>query len=308
MYRLFERIIYKSNYFVRHKFLNIPIPYINVRANHLTAYRCYKNKIELIEAVDSLSDIRISENVFQKPGHIKVENQIFDLRKDGVYRFYRLPNFSLQLLVCEKGLDSFLQSIGFLISYGDINDKSSTLNLFKMLSKKTVVASCGSLADLISKLLSRLKIKNRIVVLMTKDEWGGQDDGHTLVEIKDSQNDWILYDPSFNLCFKRNDKRLSVLEFSKSLNTNFKLEILPGNNNYYKFINSSNIYDFWIGARFLSKKLLIKWYRRIGSIPFINHNETLYCPKSFVSKEDINRILSRYKIIENETFIKKFYG
>lgn len=308
MYKLFERIIYKSNYFVKHKFLKISIPYINVRANHLTAYKCYKNKIEHIETVDNLSDIRISENVLQKPGHIKVENQIFDLRKDGVYRFYRLPNFSLQLLVCEKGLDSFLQSIGFLISYGDINDKSSTLNLFKMLSKKTVVASCGSLSGLISEILSRLKIKNRIVVLMTKDEWGGQDDGHTLVEIKDKQNGWFLYDPSFNLCFKRNDKRLSVLEFSKLLNTNFKLEMLPGNNNYSKFVNGSHVYDFWIGARFLSKKLLIKWYRRIGSIPLINHNETLYCPKSFVHTEDANRILSRYKILEDKTFMEKFYN
>jgi hypothetical protein len=299
--------IYRAIYKLKIVLLRRRDPFVFKEANHLVGYRCYGGEIERLLPLAESANTPFSSGLLQSPGFVQVAGLVFDLRLDGVYRFYQLPSLSEQRLVCTAGLKSILQSFGYLLGYGDEDDKFSENTLIKELTSRRVVGSCGTLSLLTHKVLTKVHVLSRVVVLMTLDSWGGMDDGHTLLEIADCDNNWFLYDPSFGVCFKKDGRRLSLIEYSKLRNERIELERLPVSPGYSKFTNRSYDYDFWIGERFLSATYLLEWYRRVGELPLVGENGRLYCPRSSVKSGSELRILSRYVILSDYDFHKKFY-
>lgn len=282
-------------------------PHISDAANPLICYRCYAGELEVLAPVDRPPGSLLANFVIQRPGLVEIAGHVFDLQRDGVYRFYRLPTLSEQRIVCTGGIESLLQSVGYLLGYGDDDNKNSEAYLFKALSRRRVIAGCGTLAVVAKKLLSCCKIKVRIVVLMTLSQWGGQDDGHTLLEVADDDGTWFLYDPSFGVCFRKGGRRLSVVEFSRSKNADLELEMLPMNPGYSRFSNQGYDYDFWIGERFMSSNRLLFWYRHVGDVPLIDDKGLLYCPSGMIPESNLRQISSRYKILSDDDFFERFY-
>jgi len=64
--------------------------------------------------------------------------------------------------------------------------------------------ACGSYSYILSRLLSELKIPNRIAQMKVGDEYGG----HNIVEAKSSKG-WVVLDPLFNLYFTRPDGQMA---------------------------------------------------------------------------------------------------
>jgi hypothetical protein len=282
--------------------------FIQQESNPLVVYRCYGGQIELLTPVESNLHSSLSNNILQEPGFVKVNNQTYDLRKDGVYRFYKLPYFSEQRLVCKNGLESLLLTVGYLFSYGTRDDSENVEKLFTLILKRRAIAGCGVLAKLVHNILSQLNIQSRLAYMMSTDVWGGQDDGHTLLEIKDENNNWFLYDPTFGYCFRFNDRRLSLYEFS-TLNKSDLLiwEKLPSNQSYESFSRNGYEYDFWLGLRFLSENAVKNWFARISKLPLLMENNVMHCPQSLVRECDNNRLSKHYQIITDNEFLKRFY-
>lgn len=300
-------LIYRAIYKLKQVVLRPRDPYVFEEANPLMAYRCYAGEVELLEPVDKSADTLLSSNVLQASGFVEIAGNVFDLRRDGLYRFYQLTTLSEQRIVCSGGTDSILQTIGYLFGYGNDDDKSSGKNLYTALAQRRVVGSCGTLARVAQQILSRIHISSRVVVLMTTDQWGGQNDGHTLLEISDSDKKWFLYDPSFGICFRKDGHRLSLVDFSKLRNESLEIERLPANLGYSRFNSRGYDYDFWIAERFISSARLLDWYRRIGGIPLVCDMERLFCPHSSVLQRDQQRVASRYEILSDTDFQKMFY-
>lgn len=303
-----SEFIYRALHKLKRLTLRPPPPFVFEKNNSLVGYRCYAGEIKYLAREALPANVSLSNSVIQAPGFVEVAGIVFDLRHDGVYRFYQLPNISEQRIVCSGGFESMLQSVGYLLGYGDDDDKISENNLIKELTRRRAVASCGKLSLLTQKVLTGVQVISRVVVLMTLDPWGGQDDGHTLLEIADRDNNWFLYDPSFGVCFKKDGRRLSLIEFSKLRNERFELERLPVNPGYSKFTSRGYDYDFWIGERFLSSTRLFDWYRRIGELPLVSEKGRLYCPRSSVKDSNDFRILNRYMILSDYDFEKRFYS
>lgn len=302
-----REFIYRALYKIKQFIIRSRDPFVFVEANSLVGYRCFAGEVELLRPEDVTADFKLSESVIQSPGLVEVAGVVFDLRRDGVYRFYKLPSISEQRIVCNGGGD-LLQSLGYLLGYGDDDDKTSIAKLFKKLNRRRVVASCGTLTLVAQKILTCFGVISRPVVLMSLDPWGGHDDGHTLLEITDHDNNWFLYDPSFGVCFKKDGRRLNLVEFSKFKNEMLELEQLPVHPGYSRFNSKDNDYDFWIGERFLSPDRLWDWYRRVGDLPLVSDKGRLYCAQSRVKSGDAQRISSRYVIIADDDFQKRFYS
>lgn len=301
-------IIYRAIYKLKQAVLRPRDPYVFEKANPLVGYRCYDGEVEFLEQVAKSADVSLSSNLLQEPGFLEIAGRVFDLRRDGLYRFYRLPSLSEQRVVCSGGTDSMLRMIGYLFAYGDDDDKFAESSLFKELTRRRVTGSCGTLSLVAQQVLSRFGIISRVVVLMTLEPWGGQDDGHTLLEVADGDRNWFLYDPSFGICFRKGGRRLSLIEFSKLRNENLEIERLPANSGYSRFASRNYDYDFWIGGRFLSSTRLMDWYRRIGGLPLVGDMGCLFCARSYVVKGDQQRISSRYVIISDSEFQGRFYS
>ena len=283
-------------------------PFVSAEINPLVGYRCCPGEIDVLEPVTESADVSLSSGVIQPPGLVDVAGVVFDLRRDGVYRFYRLPTLSEQRIVCTQGVESILQSIGYLFGYGDDDNNVSVTDSIKELSHRRLVAGCGPLAFFTQQILSFFQIRSRVVGLMTLKPWGGQDDGHTLLEIADHGNNWFLYDPSFGVCFKKDGQRLSLVEFVKLKNENLELENFPSNLGYSRSANTRYDYDFWLAQRFLSSGCLWDWYRRIGQLPIIYHNGKFCCCESSIKNNgERKRISNRYTILPDNQFHKEFY-
>lgn len=85
-----------------------------------------------------------------------------------------------------------------------INSVKSTLIHPVTFDLMTAKSACGSYAFILSRLLTELKIPNRIAQMMVNGEYGG----HILVEAK-TEEGWAVLDPLYNLCFRKPDGNLA---------------------------------------------------------------------------------------------------
>lgn len=285
-------------------------PYIDPKNNALHAYRCYNGIVEVVSPVQNHEYpecTELSSRLIQEPGFVCIDNQVFDLRGDGVYRFYRLPVLSEQRIVCKGGVESFLKCAGYLWRYGLSDDAESPERLEKYLKTRTVSCSCTKTADLSVYLMTALGIEARVVASMSKKDWGGQDDGHTLLEVK-INGQWIAYDPTFNVLFSGGGKMLSILDVALRDFSEIQLQNLPGNPGFSSYETPHYNYDFWVMERFLSEDSLRQWYGRILAAPFIFSEGRFTGLKCLIDSEGFLKNSHIFALLEQDVFEKKFYG
>jgi len=282
--------------------------YIDTTRNHIQAYRCYAGDVVPISPVAGMGTA-LNSGLFQQVGLVEVSGITFDLKEEGVYRFFQLPTISEQRIVCSGGIESLLKMIGYLWAYGNVDERIRVSELENALVNRCVVATCGKLSAIAKRIFYMYGISSRMVAMVTCDKWGGQDDGHTLVEVKINKNKWILYDPSYNCCFRFNGERLSLMEFTNVVKSGeYCIEKLPGNIGHSVFKTDSYDYGFWADQRMLSESMLRKWYKKICDIPLIRDKDTYYFPLGYVPEIDLDRISSRYRPIEDSSFFRTFYA
>lgn len=275
-------------------------------SNPLMAYRCFDGELFSLHPSDERGR-PLPDELFVSPGNVEIDNKVFALNDDGIYRFYRLPGISEQRIVCQGGIDSLLRMIGYLWAYGNPS-RNESRTLYESLTKKVSVASCTELAFLAQKILSSASFESRVVVTVTSKDWGGYDDGHTMLEIFSEDAGWFVYDPSFNCCFISKKKRLSLIELVNALHQGeVYLEDLPGNCGHRNYALNGHDLGFWVDQRMLSREMLIDWYRRIGAVPLICKDNNYYYPCHTPAMERIEQHFSQYHAMDQKTFMDEFY-
>ena len=289
-----------------------PDPDVDPDANPLYAHRCFVGKVERWHPVPSASApneaSNLADDIFQPPGFVAVEGSVFDLREEGVYRFYRLPRLSEQRIVWHGDLDSLLSMLGYLWFYGPVDDQMESAAAVAAVRRRVVVSTCTPLAHLAVTILAAGNVAARPVALITLDPWGGQDDGHTLVEVWSVGSGWFLYDPSFNLCFVQDNQRLSLVDAVEALKRRqVALQSLPGNVGHAPYRARGYDYGFWVDERWQSEAMLYDWYRRIAGAPLVGCGGTYAFVAEGLGANDRERLSRRYRAMTRDEFLTSFY-
>jgi hypothetical protein len=252
----------------------------------------------------------LSNDIVQKSGMVCVEGQIFDLNSVGLYRFYRLPDFSEQRIVGVADFELLKNVIGSIWSYGFEYFLPRNIEFAIDRAKNCIIiAGCVDISRLAEALLKRFGVKSRFVALKTLDPWGGQDDGHTVLEIYSKNREWVLYDPSFGLMFASRGRYLSAYEVCISLRTNnFSIEYLPRSLSHGSFRHSNFDYGFWIDEKYHSVSVMESWYKNIAHVPIYSIGDKMIFPSELCTSDDVIRLLScGYSALNSSEFFQDIY-
>jgi hypothetical protein len=282
-------------------------PYVKTINNPVFCYRCFDGTFEEVLSVNQKVTVQLSDELLQEPGLVNFCGRVYDLRRDGVYRFYLLGKISEQRMVCDDGISSYLKMCGYLWAYGANDNQVIESDLYKKLKSQIVSCACGPLTSLNIFLARKLHFTARRAGCVTLDDWGGQDDGHTLLELL-IESRWVAYDPSFNMMFSYEKDYLSVYQISRLGFPAVSLEGLPGNPfpREYKYLGYN--YDFWVMARFLSQEFLLAWYQKIFQVPLLFDKGRYHFPLNTLGGHGPERYQWQYLGIPDAAFLEKFYG
>ena len=243
--------------------------FIESDRNKLFAYRCYGHSVEKIYPIKFNPAARkFNTEIIQNSGIYNVDGLTFDLSKDGLYRFYKLPQISEQRIICKNNFESASQILGYLFCYGNKDDRLSSEKMLKEVTNRTLSLGCKSQSEISQKILQELNVNSRIVACTSLEEWNGQDDGHTLLEIMNKNHKNFVYDPSFRRVFPNS----SIVELCLKGVAQSKQKLLPGNLGNSGFKVENYDYSFWVEQRLLSSELLEEWYDHVLQVPLIMEN------------------------------------
>lgn len=283
----------------------INIETISEKNNHLICYRLYDGGYQRIQALDNFENASpLSETLFQPPQHVQFKGKCFDLTLPGVYRFYRLNDVSEQRLVVDGTIKQLLECMGYLWKYGFekmVGDKQLDA---KKVQNHIFVAGCVDIAVIASQIFKNFGINSRILSFQTLNPWGGQDDGHTVLEVLGENGDWFVYDPSFSAVFLHKNKKLNAfdLQRQKILGEDIVVKLFSGSIGPAQFKHSNYDYGFWVEERFHDEKALNHWFDNIMNVCLFTKDGDRYFASSNLHNEDIKRMetLGFYPISDDE--------
>jgi len=277
----------------------------------LVAYR-YKDDIKtpLSFAKDVEKGAILYKNLVIEPGIYKVSDSLFDMRDPGLYKFYSLGKLSEQRLVRGLKLDETLSSFQWIFAYGNEDDKISMSKLKERILHQRLFITCTKIAFLVAQILEDCGFTARPVQLLTLEPWNYYDDGHTLLEIKDTAGKWILYDSTFFSFFLSAQKNLNAYDFCRIVKSGkeYSLKLIAKSMAIGKFVAGGYDFGFWAEQRMNDEQALRQWYHRMAGIPAIFDNGKWYFTADEPVEEKKIKLYSKtcYYLHPDE-FLKRFY-
>jgi len=264
---------------------------------------------EVIDSDKAILDL--PDSLIITPGIYRVNNQIYDLQNEGLYRFIYPEVSNKQRIVYEKDNNVLLSSISWIVSHGNADDTLSFESLENKAKDSKLSITCGTMISWAQSLLGRLNIPSRIVLGLTLKEWNTYDNGHTLLEVYDNElHKWVVYDLDNNQYFLYNSVPLSFYEYWEHLKDDYQIIKLA---NDFKvdvggFKNKYNNFDYslLVEQNLTSEVNLRRWYVETIQVPMIQIDGIFY----HFDRTNKNRVDSynpTFKYIDLEMFMNKFY-
>jgi hypothetical protein len=296
---------------IKRKIIN-PKKFVEYKKTDVIAYRCIANELERCKSSNLDKTIvpkKLPNELFISKGIYSIEDKLFNLQKEGLYRFYALDRINEQRIIPPKEIVKVLGTISWLWSYGNIDESLDINKLLSIALNKKLCLGCSKLSFFCCSILTKLGYSSRVVACYSADEWDNFDDGHTLIEVCDESGKWILYDPSFKCVFKKNNKLLSLLELLHCIRTGteYQIQTFGGGEKLGVFKSNNYDYNFWIEERMFSEKKLVEWYNHILWIPLIYESNKFYFTGNNEIKEKIINLSNSFIHMNIRDFIDKFY-
>lgn len=284
-------------------------PFIALNNNKLICYRLYGRECNRVEPLASVEGrvTDLSETLIQAPDIVKVQGNYYDLRHPGVYRFYQLNTISEQRIVGDRSFEVINQCIGYLWSYGFEKMLENNLSAeANFLHQRILVAGCVDIAHIAQTILTKYEIRSRIVAFQTLNAWGGQDDGHTLLEVLSEEGKWFIYDPSFGVLITKNSSPLNALELqtANQIGIDYDIYRLPHSTSHSSFRHSGYDYGFWIDEKYHNDDVILAWYRDMASVALFYEKGRYLFSDNDIDPVDIRRLCSLNFIPKRKSFIK----
>ena len=262
-------------------------------------------KYNLYDVKKGLNGKPLPVRLIINPGYYFWRDKVYDLRIEGIYRFFKYDKTQEQRIVYKNNLYDLLSSLSLIHTHGIGDDHLNINELTQKALKNKLVLTCGYISRWINNILKSLKIKSRLVATLTLDKWNNYDNGHTMIEIYDRNlKKWILFDIDNNSYFINQQRKepLSLIEFSKYVKSkHYNLEPLA-----YDISYANNMNSFYNEKVFFDKK---NWYRRVVQVIMIFDEEYgKYFHFDLKNKKRIQSYSNNYTYINPIKFMKKFYN
>ena len=284
-----------------------------IERNDPIVFYAFLEKIQIINELSDEGGTKLPDELVIPKGKYIFSGKTYNLDMEGIYRFTNPGKFNKQRIIFKNDIDALLSSIAWIYSHGNKDDEKSYSDILTKAKNEKVFATCGSISNWSVQFLKKYKVKSRIVAVLTLDEWNSYDNGHILIEVfREELNKWVLYDMDNDAYFTNNNNPLSLLEFMKYVKDDkYEINFIAKKNDVdtSNFVDKKNNYDygFLIEARFLDENTRRKWYKRVFQVPMIIDGGDSY----FFNNEKKEKILeysSFYKFLDEEKFLKRFYG
>ncbi len=243
-----------------------------------------------------------------KPGVYQVKGRVYNLNKEGLYRFIQPGDENLQRIVYQKDVISFVSALCWIHSHGTIDDENwkDVDGLIEKAKTGKLIMTCGPFSNFASKLLTANGIRARSVssrVMVPENEG---DDGHVLVEAFVNGR-WVLFDVDSHMMFKRNGRYLNLLDMVIAVRENdyelVKLSSAP-RLAVGSFKENGYDYGFWMEASTASDKSLQRWYKRVLRLPRFGLDIT--CPKE--ERDEMKKNWPDNIWVSENDFREKYYS
>jgi hypothetical protein len=231
----------------------------------ISAYRAINGKVVPLEDENlKLPAPELPNTLIVPSGFYTFENKVYKLDQPGLYRFYYFDNskagnqsVTQQRIVFDGDVQALLSAIAWLSAQGERDNSLALEELEKKALSDKINVTCSRISKLGQKILSRVKIKSRLIQTYTLDDWNGYDDSHMMLEVfLPNKKKWVLYDLTAKSYFKSNGLLLSAVDlFHRVQKGDFDLVSIAntGMSNFGKF-------DFLMEEIFNTPK---KWYKHI---------------------------------------------
>ncbi len=155
-------------------------------------------------------------------------------------------------------------------AYGSADDGLPARDRRRAARRRRLSLTCTSLSTELASVLARAGIKVRLVAVLTRDALNENDNGHTLVEIRDPEG-WRVYDPSFRTFFRRGGRRLSLAEWCDAVRDgDYEIEVVRASTDPLgEFTHGADALRERMEALVASEELRRRWYERVAGVPLV---------------------------------------
>jgi len=252
----------------------------------------------------------LPEGLIIRPGIYRVHDRIYNLEREGLYRFIRPGQDNRQCIVYRGDIEALLSALCWIHSHGSRDDSGKFEELKVLASKEKLIMTCGPYSNFTHRLLEEQGIKSRVVASRALYERNGYDDGHVLIEVY-LDGRWVLCDIDQHVFFTNMGRRLSLLDLSLKIPSgDYRLEHLASSMPLAVSSFKEDGYDWglWMETAIHSEETLRRWYGRIMMLPVISDAEGSFCAGNEKDRAGIERLWPGLKFLTVDEFRKRFYS
>jgi hypothetical protein len=232
--------------------------------------------------------------VLNEPVIVEIHGLYFPVVKEGLYRFGSLATRTTRTTILhQKKLWRFLGHLSRLHVHGWRHKQESLVQWTQRARKGRLSITCRNISGFVVHHARLQGYRARPVSVVTLDEWNTYDNGHTLSEIYDpQQNRWILFDGDMGCLFKHQGRYLNLGETVRlyKAGKKAKLDILspPAYDTYTEPDAEDEFaqYSLLFENMFRNPDVRQIWYARVFQVPFLDGKHSM-------DSEDIKRLGKR---------------
>lgn len=239
------------------------------------------------------------------PSVYEYEGGSLDLSKEGMHRLINYPTHITQRIAFKNDVKSLLAALSMLTTHGYTHDSLSSAEAKRMALTSKLVMTCGSAAKFAQAILAEQGVKSRLCGGVTVGDYNEYDNGHTMLE--------VMIDGRYQV-FDMSTKRLfegTIL----SLCCQFVTDYIPPHEVFHtqNLVASTpmmfNGMDFHLLCEetFKDKASVLKWYRRVLQVPFIQEGDVIYYTCRPSDLQVVSKQFPNWKHLIEREFIAKFY-
>lgn len=251
-----------------------------------------------------------SNKLIVKPGILVINKLAIEAYTEGVYRLTQEDGKTYQFIVFRNDLQQLLYSIGALfIHSGGKYNRLSTSQLLQLASTQLLEVTCGTATRVSEVLLSQVGIRARQVSFFTLEKWNSYDNGHTLLEIWDSNWDkWRLIDFDLKCEYFAEDKEtpIGIVELVESSSFHLKFfgpRQLTGHRG--QGVDSTFLFQ----GIFFDNSLAIQWIKQKAQFAVLHFKGkyTSYIQDDQQLKE-AHHLLPSYSFVSKDKFMEYYHS
>jgi hypothetical protein len=247
------------------------------------------------------------------PGEYIFGGNTYKLTEPGLYRFLDMGQRQEQRIVDTGDVHTLMSALAWLHVHGTTDDKLAPDVLESEAKTRKLVASCGAIAGLATRILRRHGVSARVVATLAGPPYNTYDNGHTLFEVyRRDLGKWMVYDLDNNAYYEADGKPLSTMELIRRIPTNdYKVMTLAADGIAAARPPSDPGFDYSFYFELISgtEAALRNWLARVARVALIHDGGVFYFSSGDADlRKAVEKYSKAYRYLDDAEFMKRYYA